>query len=71
VFAYLGLVSTIAGSGVNGKIDGICTIASFGVLNGITLNTAGFLFVSDKVSKNIRMINYLTGMTLSWLISIC
>ena len=65
MFEYLGLVSTIAGSGVNGKIDGIGTIASFGVLNGITLNTAGFLFVSDKANKNVRMINYLTGMTRS------
>ncbi|HRG47185.1 MAG TPA: kelch repeat-containing protein [Leptospiraceae bacterium] len=52
-----GVVTTIAGSGSSGKDDGTGTTASFNSLDGITLDTAGNLYVADKSGNKIRKID--------------
>ena len=51
-----GVVSTYAGSGVAGGLDGIGTVASFYHPNGLCANSAGTLFVADYTSHRIRQI---------------
>ena len=53
-----GVVSTFAGSigGVGGYVDGIGTAAKFDGPSGITIDSAGNLYVTDNNSNKIRKI---------------
>ncbi len=51
-----GVVTTVAGSGVSAVIDGIGTNAAFDYPVGLTIDTAGNLFVTDDGAQNIRVI---------------
>jgi serine/threonine-protein kinase len=50
-------VTTFAGSGAQGLLDGTKEQASFNFPTGITITTAGFLFVADKQNNAIRIIS--------------
>jgi mucin-19 len=52
----VGLVSTIAGSGVQGSADGIGTAATFYNLSCITVDVSGNVFVGDGNNFKIRKI---------------
>lgn len=52
-----GVVSTVAGSGTVGYADGVGTNASFNYPLHIALDTAGNLFVTDRLNYRIRSIN--------------
>ena len=49
-----GNVSTIAGTGTSGSIDGDATTAQFNFPLGITVNDNGILFVADSGNNSIR-----------------
>jgi sugar lactone lactonase YvrE len=49
-------VTTVAGSGANGRADGTGTAASFSGLSDITTDAAGNLYVTDGNYSNIRQI---------------
>jgi sugar lactone lactonase YvrE len=51
-----GVVTTLAGSGVPGFADGVGTAASFNLPNGITIDVAGTLYVTDGNNNKIRII---------------
>lgn len=51
-----GVVTTLAGSGVNGYVDGTGTMAQFGDLEGLAIDALGNLYVSDYTSAVIRKI---------------
>jgi len=51
-----GVVSTFAGSGVQGAADGSATTASFYFPTGVKLDTSGNLFVADFSNHKIRKI---------------
>ena len=51
-----GWVSTIAGSGSNGYIDGLGTAAAFTAITGITYSTAGYLYTADFGGQTVRRI---------------
>lgn len=51
-----GIVSTFAGNGVSNNIDGTGTAASFDIPNGITIDSAGNLYVTQTIYCNIRKI---------------
>lgn len=55
-----GIVTTLAGSGKAGNLDGIGVIASFSRPQGLTLDN-GNLYVSDTNNKTIRRIALATG----------
>jgi len=59
-----GLVSTLAGSGHFGSLEGIGVIASFAGPSGLSVDVAGHLFVADKYNNVIREI-YTTGYTIN------
>ena len=50
------LVSTLAGSSTPGNADGTGAAAQFANLNGVAVDTAGNLYVSDSTNGNIRKI---------------
>lgn len=52
----LGVVTTIAGTGVSGATDGSGSSATFNTPTGITLDASGNLFVVDSGSSKIRKI---------------
>jgi len=52
-----GTVTTIAGSGKPGNIDGKATAATFNQLLGIAVDAKGNVFVSDHANHNIRRIS--------------
>ncbi len=52
----LGVVSTLAGSGVAGAIDGVGTAASFNQPSGVAVDTSGNLYVADMLNHKIRKI---------------
>lgn len=52
-----GVVSTIAGNGDSGYVDGDGTIAQFSQLTGITVDLNGNIYVSDYDNHRIRKIN--------------
>lgn len=51
-----GVVSTFAGSGVLGSVDGIGTAATFASPSGIAIDSTGNLFVTNTDDHNIRKI---------------
>jgi NHL repeat len=56
-----GIVTTIAGSGQIGNVDGIGTAASFARPSGLALNNNGtLLYVADTENYRIRIINIAT-----------
>ena len=51
-----GLVTTLAGSGVQSSVDGIGTAASFNNPQGITLDSSGNVYVTEAIGNRIRKI---------------
>ncbi len=58
--SYSGDVTTIAGDGVEGLIDGVDSIARFDYPRGITIDATGNLFVADSWNHRIRKIDAIT-----------
>ncbi len=52
-----GVVTTLAGSGAPGYTNGTGTAATFGLLEGITVDANGNVYVSDGTYKQIRKIS--------------
>ena len=52
-----GVVSTLAGSGVQGNINGMGTAASFSSPQGVAVDAAGNVYVGDQGSNLIRKIS--------------
>jgi hypothetical protein len=52
-----GVVTTIAGSGIKGFVNGTGKMAQFDAISGITLNENGDIYVSDRFNNAIRKIN--------------
>ena len=51
-----GMVTTLAGSGLEGATDGNTTSASFSQLNGVDVDVAGNVYVADRFNQKIRKI---------------
>ena len=49
-------ISTLAGSGVSGSTDGIGTAASFGSIEGVSIDSKGNIFVAGVGNNLIRKI---------------
>ncbi len=62
LLAFLGLASTLAGSGVVGVVDGTGTAATFTGPSGVSVDTAGIVYVTDRWSHRIRKVTA-TGVT--------
>jgi sugar lactone lactonase YvrE len=56
-----GVVSTVAGSGTSGTLDGTGTAAQFNNPSGLALDGSGNLFVADQGSSRIRKVVLATG----------
>lgn len=54
--ATAGVLSTLAGSGVTGLLDGMGTAARFGGPMGIAVDAAGVVYVADQTNNAIRKI---------------
>jgi sugar lactone lactonase YvrE len=53
---YIGVVSTLAGSGVNSYGDGTGTSSGFSAPNSVTIDSAGNVYVADSSNYRIRKI---------------
>ncbi|HEY8783663.1 MAG TPA: gliding motility-associated C-terminal domain-containing protein [Mucilaginibacter sp.] len=56
-----GVVSTFAGSGFQGSVDGALLSASFDDPTGIAVDGAGNIYVTDRGDSKIRKIDIITG----------
>lgn len=54
-----GVVTTLAGTGINSSVDGIGTEATFSSPIGITVDASGNLYVSESYTSLIRKISFL------------
>lgn len=54
---FTNVVTTFAGTNVLGQLDGNGTAARFSYPMGITLDSAGFLYLTDKDNHNVRRIS--------------
>jgi serine/threonine protein kinase, bacterial len=52
-----GIVTTLAGEGNNGYVDGIGTVAQFGLPIGVAVNAEGIVYVADENNNCIRQIS--------------
>ena len=53
----LGVVSTLAGSGVSGYADGLYSVAEFFNPQGVSVDSTGNVWVADQVNHMIRKID--------------
>lgn len=60
-----GLVSTLAGNGQIGYLDGVGTAAKFSFPSGISFGDSGYLYVTDSKNHRIRKIS-LNGVVTTW-----
>lgn len=51
-----GTVSTLAGSGSSGYVDGAATVARFSYPEGIAVDAWGYVYVADSNNNRIRMV---------------
>ena len=56
-----GVVSTFAGNGTSSYSDGPAATAGFSLLEGLTVDAAGNVYVADKGSHRIRKITVTAG----------
>ena len=52
----IGVVSTLAGSGLNSYADGVGSAASFKSPAGVAVTSSGVVFVADSDNQRIRVI---------------
>jgi len=52
-----GMVSTLAGNGNSGDVDGVPTLAQFSLPSGVAVDGAGNVYVADSFNNRIRKIN--------------
>ena len=62
-----GVVTTVAGTGSTGAVDGTGTAASFASPSGIAMDQNGDLFVADTGNNRIRKIVLATGVVTTYL----
>ncbi len=60
-----GIVSTVAGNGTVGSVDGVGAAAKFNYPNGIAIDRAGYLYVADLANQKIRKIGPAYGFSIS------
>jgi Gluconolactonase len=52
-----GYVTTLAGTGIAGSLDGLALSATFNAPNGIAIDTMGNLFICDEKSNRLRTLS--------------
>ena len=63
-YKNLGIVSTLAGTGLHGYMDGPSSIAQFSYPNDICDDGFGNVYVTDNLNYRIRLININTNIGL-------
>jgi gliding motility-associated-like protein len=58
-----GVVTTLAGSGDSGAVDGVGALATFSRPNDVQVNSAGFLYITDYGNSLVRKV-VVTGYTI-------